>query len=403
MGRLKNLSTALNQLLINLKTDNRTITEFNKLIELAKSPLVAAFIGDSINITEIESVLNGIRYDATVADVFQTVKNILECFSVDRFMPAASEQELIQQSFDLNKQRLFWAGVYFDEWEGKNVTYKFHMDTDNTPVTFENKNRFWFPGPEASMEEDLKYHRGFAQMKHAIDTGIIKYKKLQTIEVTNTTDTTESPLQQLTDAESDDDFFNDWDDENDLVTTTGSSSTLQSTQTTTEDSLELNDSTETESERAEAQSRQKRQLGFLGSLFGGGSQRPAENFQVDSMKVFTKQFPYPSYMKDDFKRGLYLSQAIQMAFFFGLMSQVATCIRHRIWMKESRNTMLMRSMGLKASSEITAWLITTFIEMILIFVAAYIIMIIGGILQFTSFIFYFIFVAVFGICLLSFW
>lgn len=362
-------------------------------MELAKSPLVASFIGDTINITEIEIIMNRIRFDETVADVFQTVKNIMDCFSVDRFAPAASEQELQQQAFDLNKQRLFWAGVYFDEIDSKNVTYRFHMDTDNTPVTFENRNRFYFPGPEASMEEDLKYHRGFAQLKHAIDTGIIKFKKQKVSGVANAKEILESGLQQLSDSESDDDFFNDWDEENDTITTTGSSATT--------DSFELIDSTETESERTDALNRPKRQLGILGSLFG--ATKRAENYQVDSMKVFTKQFPYPSYMKDDFKKGLYLSQAIQLAFFFGLMSQVATCIRHRIWMKESRNTMLMRSMGLKASSEITAWLLTTFIETIMIFLAAYIIMIVGGILQFTSFIFYFIFVTVFGLCLLSFW
>lgn len=363
-------------------------------MELVKSPLVASFIGDTINITEIENVMSGIRFDATVADVFQTVKNILDCFSVDRFTPASSEQELLQQAFDLNKQRLFWAGVYFDEIERKNVTYRFHMDTDNTPVTFENKNRFWFPGPEASMEEDLKYHRGFAQLKHAIDTGIIKFKKQKVLGVVNASEFLESGLKQLSDDESDDDFFNDWDEENDTVTTTGSSAT-------TTDSFELVDSTETESETTEALNRPKRQLGILGSLFGITQQ--GNNYQVDSMKVFTKQFPYPSYMKDDFKKGLYLSQAIQMAFFFGLMSQVATCIRHRIWMKESRNTLLMRSMGLKASSELAAWLLTTFIETIMIFLAAYVIMITGGILQFTSFVFYFVFVTVFGLCLLSFW
>lgn len=395
---MKNLSTALNQLLINLKTDNRTISEFNKLIELAKSPLVATFLGDSINITQIESVLNGIRFDATVADVFQTVKNILECFSVDRFTPASSQQDLLQQAFDLNKQRLFWAGVYFDEVEGKNVSYKFHMDTDNTPVTFENRNRFWFPGPEASMEEDLKYHRGFAQIKHAIDTGIIKYKKQQILGVPNVTEILGSGLTQLSDDESDDDFFNDWDEEeNETVSTT----TTETPPSSTDDSLELTDSTETE---MPILNRQRRQAGLISSLFGGSSRSaPQITFEVDSMRVFTKQFPYPAYIKDDFKKGLYLSQAIQLAFFFGLMSQVATCIRHRIWMKESRNTMLMRSMGLKASSEISAWLITTFIEMILIFIAAYIIMIIGGILQFTSFIFYLIFVCAFGLCLLSFW
>lgn len=40
-----------------------------------------------------------------------------------------------------------------------------------------------------------------------------------------------------------------------------------------------------------------------------------------------------------FKKGLYLAQAVQMAFFVALVIQIATCIRYRIWMKESKNTM----------------------------------------------------------------
>ena len=41
-----------------------------------------------------------------------------------------------------------------------------------------------------------------------------------------------------------------------------------------------------------------------------------------------------------FKLGLYLAQAVQMAFFLGLVAQIAACVRHRIWMRESRNSMV---------------------------------------------------------------
>lgn len=41
-----------------------------------------------------------------------------------------------------------------------------------------------------------------------------------------------------------------------------------------------------------------------------------------------------------FKQGLYLAQAIQIAFFIALLVQVASSVRHKIWMKESGNSMV---------------------------------------------------------------
>lgn len=44
------------------------------------------------------------------------------------------------------------------------------------------------------------------------------------------------------------------------------------------------------------------------------------------------------------KTGIYLAQAIQVAFFLGLVAQIANCVRHLIWMRESRNTMVNGAM-----------------------------------------------------------
>lgn len=63
----------------------------------------------------------------------------------------------------------------------------------------------------------------------------------------------------------------------------------------------------------------------------------------------------------------------------------------------------MRSMGLKASSEVITWIITTFIEITIVFLIACIILYSGGIVQHTGFIFLFLYLTLFGLCMISFW
>lgn len=60
-------------------------------------------------------------------------------------------------------------------------------------------------------------------------------------------------------------------------------------------------------------------------------------------------------------------------------------------------------MGLKPCSELTSWIIFTFVELIAIFVGVTFILYIGGLLKFVSFIFVMFFLIVFGACLISFW
>lgn len=57
------------------------------------------------------------------------------------------------------------------------------------------------------------------------------------------------------------------------------------------------------------------------------------------------------------KTGIYLAQAIQVAFFLGLVAQIANCVRHLIWMRESRNTMVNKTMSTHYIDEFFTFLI----------------------------------------------
>ena len=63
----------------------------------------------------------------------------------------------------------------------------------------------------------------------------------------------------------------------------------------------------------------------------------------------------------------------------------------------------MRAMGLKPCSEMAAWTIITFVELLVLFVAVSIILYTGGILMYTKWMFIMIFLIIFGSCLIAFW
>jgi hypothetical protein len=63
-------------------------------------------------------------------------------------------------------------------------------------------------------------------------------------------------------------------------------------------------------------------------------------FWTGKSKEYFNELNVTHYFKmsfNSFKKGIYLAQAIQMCFFFGLIIVIASTIRHRIWMKESGN------------------------------------------------------------------
>lgn len=182
----------------------------------------------------------------------------------------------------MNKKKLFLAGIWFNTSTDTNFAYKIRMDIDNTPITSENRNRFWFPGPMSSFAMDMRYHRGFVQLQHSVDQAIIRVAKRQRFE---------------TDEKG-----------------------LDNDKKRPKRSPEFGD--------------------FLDMFLGNEIDEPLKpvlKYSTDNYKYFTKEFPYPKYKKDSYKTGLYLYQTVQMAFFLALIIEVGSSVRSRIWLRESGN------------------------------------------------------------------
>jgi hypothetical protein len=335
--------------------DNKDFREkFDSLLNLAKTPIVQAILGGAVDIETIENVLTNIINDKKILEVLHTIGNIFECYSVDRFVRVKSEKELEDVAFELGKKKLFYAAVFFTNDPSSNeISYKLRMDVDNSPVTIENRNKFWFPGPEGSFNLEMRYHRGFIQIQSAIDNGIIRYKKKQLIasstplEAAEDLDFSDDDFTGHEDDQSEEDDFGglklddngDFGDDNRTTTTAAPSTTpdysqilkaLQGkinisdenvnkysddsdywsfedddfdTNETTTDAEGLTETTEP------SKSRKKRQLDSLLGMFGlGGAKKPVDKnilkHEIDEMKIYTKQFPYPKHTRDPFKKAM---------------------------------------------------------------------------------------------------
>lgn len=378
MKRLREFFGAIGTSIKMLKTNKEFRSNFDNLLNLAKSPFVQAILGGAVDIQTIEMVLNSLVNNTQVSDVIDTVGNIFDCFSVDRFVGVKDEKELEDVAYELAKKKLFYAGLYFtSDFSTNETSYKLRMEVDNTPVTIENHNRFWFPGPESSFELEMRYHRGFIEIQNTIDTAIIKYQKkkhfgdsskaapvaddLDFSDLAFDEDVTDNPNKPPLDVKYDDDFDGlkldqngDIGDAKDLLVSTESATTQASTinvddifkslqdkinkspkdvdkfsddsdfwnfdddevpktepktesPTTTEKTSE--DTTTADTTQQPSATRKKRQLESILSMFGFGGNTENSNekkvkFEVDDMKFYTKQFPYPKYTRDNFKKGL---------------------------------------------------------------------------------------------------
>lgn len=351
MGRLREFFRALDTTLQLLRTDDEVRESFQSLINLAKSPLIKMFVGGNVNIELIEDMLSGILYDNEVAKAVNTIANIFDCFSADRFIPVSDEQTLEDRAFELNRKKLFFAGVYFENGTTANeITYKIRMRTDDTPVTVENRNRFWFPGPEASFELDMRYHRGFIQIQHAVDMGIIRQAKKEMFNKQSKEKSEDSSpfggkleltddFSQEDDLDTEDKSVEGKDSDEEVEETTATPASVSETTTkhlsslygdlskrlnvsqdvldrfgggsnssALEDFLDFKDDDEEGSSSETSAtttampvlSRQKRQS-FLDLFFGGGSKKSTNEleYKVANEKFYTKQFPYPKYTKDE--------------------------------------------------------------------------------------------------------
>lgn len=367
VSRLREFFRSLETTIKMLNTNKEFRSKFDSLLNLAKSPIVQAILGGAVDIQTIETVLNSIVNDSRVSDVVETIGNIFDCFSVDRFVAVKDEKELEDVAYELAKKKMFYAAVFFtNDASTKEIVYKLRMEADNTPVTIENRNRFYFPGAEANFELEMRYHRGFIEIQNSIDSAIIKFKKRLQFESTHPLETSEdldfSDLEfkdhetsgKPSSEESDDDFGGleldengDFGDENKTTTSEPSSTSTTSTPAVDfseifkalqgkinisdsdvdkfsddgdfwnfdddEDSLSPEErstsTTSTETTETPSLSRKKRQLDSILSMFGlgGGELKEDKNvlkFEINKMKLYTKQFPYPEYTRDDFKKGL---------------------------------------------------------------------------------------------------
>lgn len=321
-----------------------------------KTPIVKSIIGVmAIDTKGIDAIFDALMHDESIPAVLTTVSSILGCFNVDRFHVVKDVAELEAVAIEMNDKKLFYAGIFFDGdgnyTDKRNVSYTIRMDIDNTPKTIENRNRFYFPGPEASFSEDMRYHKGFIEWQHAVDTGIIKLFKDEKVKRMGLEMGAKTSSEEDEELSLDDDFFKESNSDEDALptVTTERSSTEEQPSFETEDSAanakpfdpEIESFLEFEDE-GDRGNRTKRQFsGLFDSLFNTKDDSSEENgettFELDQLQVFTKMFPYPKYVHDEFKKGLYLANAVQVAFFFALLVQIAAAVRHRLWMKESGN------------------------------------------------------------------
>lgn len=354
-----------------LKTDKEFRANFDKLLELAKSPIVQAIIGGTFDTDAIGEMITSVINDKSIAQLIDMVPNILECFSVDRFVPVKDEQELEDLAHELARKKLFYAGLFFSTDETSNETsYKLRMEVENTPKTSESKSRFWFPGPEGSFVLQMRYHRSFIQIQNFIDTAIIKYHKKKQFDETKV-------------EEDPDDFDSDsWGEDEDFSSDTATASKdelpASSTQSTVTEIEEIssiptdgttyldpeqtdeelwkifdtasdaesqtaatpNDNSQETTTTSSSTSRKKRQLSELLSSFGSDAPKKKSKFatyEIDDMQLHTRQFPYTKYTRDNFKTAMYIAQLIQILFFFALIIHIASSVREKIWFKESGN------------------------------------------------------------------
>lgn len=383
MTRLKNLVKSIDDSIKQLRTDGSEFQrKFLNIVELAKSPFVQMLMANfNVEPKILDAVFDGLLHDKQVSDIIETIGNIFECFSVDRFIGVDTEFELEQMAMKLNEKKLFYAGAYFKNngyEKDKEFAYKIRMDTDNTPITLENRNRFWFPGPNANFELEMRYHRGFIQIQHMFDQAIIKTvtdaeNKIREEDWLRTT-TTAAPTTLETDAPTAntepiiirlDNSKNETEETEEVSEATSSNEKTEiATEPTTNEPSEVSAAASEQpttidiannTEEAIAflatqlptsiatVARKKRQADFFETILNGPAEEEDEekfpgNIIFGKMNAYTKQFPYPKYRKDNFVTGLYLGQCIQLTFFFALIVQITSMVRNRIWLKESGNS-----------------------------------------------------------------
>uniref|UniRef100_H3AJR4 P-type phospholipid transporter n=1 Tax=Latimeria chalumnae TaxID=7897 RepID=H3AJR4_LATCH len=110
-----------------------------------------------------------------------TISGFMECINLDKLEAVSTEERLVNKSMELLEVRKFWAGIVFTGIDSSNsqlpehIKYKIRMDIDNVERTNKIKDGYWDPGPRADPFEDMRYiWGGFAYLQDVVEHAIIR-------------------------------------------------------------------------------------------------------------------------------------------------------------------------------------------------------------------------------------
>ena len=243
---------ALGQIGLDITQNEGTISD---LQDLLSSSLIKQIIdGSKFDLEFLKDLdLNDLWTDLqdyeTAFEMLKWGGKAFGCYQTDRFVGFESESDLEKEAKKLNENQEFFAGLVFlnsSNGSSNHVQYKIRMAKDSVPNSKDLKDRFWVPGPDGDILEDLKYLRGFQQIQDLIDRSILRI---------------------------------------------------------TQESLN-------------------------------------SDLDLDEIGVYTQQFPYPCFLRDNFLSSLYTTQILAIAVIFGYALAMGSAIRQQIWEKESENAMV---------------------------------------------------------------
>ncbi|XP_063003331.1 phospholipid-transporting ATPase ABCA7 [Elgaria multicarinata webbii] len=175
-----------------------TSPEVGAIQNLLETPGVAQFLeqhfhGTFWNVSTLREFLSseaeGRAYTwreayAEVDSTIGTLSQFIECVSLNKIEPVASEEQLVLRAMQLLEGRQFWAGVVFLPPDNQSalgadlpshVRFKIRMDIDDVTRTNKIKDRFWDPGPAADPFDDLRYvWGGFVYLQDLVEQAVAR-------------------------------------------------------------------------------------------------------------------------------------------------------------------------------------------------------------------------------------
>ncbi|GAA6071211.1 phospholipid-transporting ATPase ABCA1 isoform X1 [Tachysurus ichikawai] len=142
-----------------------TVGEGRKRKALLQNPLFSSVLDQRLNGSKLSSAVignflfNGDEKDRPAgmpsfdwrnifnitSQVVRLIKQVMECFDLDKFEAMASESVLVERALKLLDQEKYWAGVVFTDLDSGSpslVRYKIRMDVEETERTDKIKDRY---------------------------------------------------------------------------------------------------------------------------------------------------------------------------------------------------------------------------------------------------------------------